>query len=104
MQRFVLIDDDKLISMNWKYKSEKANVALDVFVSVDEFLNNFSSYDLETQIYIDSHLGTNLSGEFESKKIFERGFKNLYITTGYTDLDISKYPWIKGVVTKKPPF
>ena len=57
---------------------------------------------LTPKIYIDSNLGDNIKGEIESEKIFNLGFKNLYLATGYGKEFIQKPPWIIEVLSKGP--
>ena len=99
----ILIDDDKLIHLSWKMKASSLNVRVRCFFSISAFLNEQENYK-DAQIYIDSSLGNGIQGEVEAKKLFDAGFQNLYLTTGYTDLRVEDYPWLKGIVSKKPPF
>jgi hypothetical protein len=48
------------------------------------------------------HLSQNESGVEISKELFNLGFKNLYLTTGYESDQFSHVTWIKGVVGKTP--
>lgn len=100
--QIVLIDDDKLTHLNWEHylKLKKYNFRL--FYSVNEFLAHSSEIDLNASIYIDSELGDGLKGEVESKKIFELGFNNLFLSTGYTKDSIKVPNWILEVYPKTP--
>ena len=100
----ILIDDDKYIRLSWQLKSKKDGVDFCGFDSIYDFLQKYQNFVLESNIYIDSNLGRGIKGEIESKKIADLGFKNIYLTTGYSDLDISNYPWIKKLVLKECPF
>jgi hypothetical protein len=100
----VLIDDDKLIHLGWEHKAKKAGVELRCFYSVDEFLGVYKEFDLDTDIYIDSDLKQKEKGEIGARRIFELGFRNLYLVTGYSDLNKDDFPWLKGVLSKGSPF
>lgn len=38
------------------------------------------------------------------KELYEKGFKNIYLSTGYQNTDFSEMYWIKEIVGKLPPF
>ena len=59
-----------------------------------------TSYNI---FYIDVHLSDNENGEQVTKELFELGFKNLYLATGFEVDQFSHITWIKGVVGKSPP-
>lgn len=100
----VLIDDDKLIHLGWIHKAGKAGVELKCFYSVDEFLAVYKEFDPSTNVYIDSDLKQGQKGEIEAKRLFELGFRNLFLVTGYSDLRREEYPWLKEVLSKTAPF
>ncbi len=104
LANIVLIDDDKMTHYSWKIAAKNAGVNFSSFFSVEEFLNNHHQIRLDSTIYVDSDLGQNLRGEVLSKEIFELGFKNLYMATGFSNLDIKKPIWIKDILDKAPPF
>ena len=98
----ILIDDDKLVHINWRMYCEKNGFSFHGFKSIAEFLKVAQTFDKSTRIYIDSNLGDGIKGEIESEKIYLLGFLNLYIATGYEKRDIDKPAWIKEVYSKSP--
>ena len=98
----ILIDDDKLVHINWRMYCEKNGFTFHGFKSIAEFLNVAQTFDKSTRIYIDSNLGDGIKGEIESEKIFLLGFMNVYLATGYEKGDIDKPAWIKEVYSKSP--
>ena len=100
----VLIDDDKLIHMSWQMAARKADVELKTFFSVDEFLESCECISQQTEIFIDSNLADGKRGEIESEKIFNAGFEELFLSTGYNSEDIQRPEWIKAVTGKRPEF
>jgi hypothetical protein len=105
-RRYVLIDNDKLIRINWEMEASRKNVSIRTFSSVEEFLRCSTEITTDTMIYIDSDLGGGLKGEEVSEEVFHKGYQNIYLATGFlaSDLDLKSYPWIKGVHSKKVPF
>jgi len=103
---YVLIDDDKFIRISWKNRAESSGVSFFAFESVEDFLNKLSNIPIESIIYIDSCLKDGVQGELEAKKIYENGFKEIYLATGYnkSDFNLVELPWIKDIVSKTPPF
>lgn len=100
----ILIDDDNLMHMAWKMEAQKNNLEFHSYLTIDEFLNDSSQFNEDSFIYIDSNLSDGVKGEIESKHIYEKGFQNLYLATGYSPSDIDKPFWIKKVVSKRPTF
>jgi hypothetical protein len=98
----VLVDDDKLVHINWSSYCKKNGLPFFAYKSIEEFLAVSSSFDKSTRIYIDSNLGDGIKGEIESEKIFKLGFTNLYLATGYQKGDIEKPAWIIEVYSKSP--
>ncbi|WP_408098775.1 hypothetical protein ACJVC5_07615 [Peredibacter sp. HCB2-198] len=100
----VLIDNDILIHLGWQVKASKTGLKLRTFSSIQDFLRQANEIKEDVTIYIDSDLGNGIQGEFEAKKLFDMGYQNLYLATGYSDLKLKDYPWLKGIVPKSPPF
>lgn len=98
----VLVDDDRLVHLNWKSHCKKNGLDFHGFYSIEAFLGDSSSFDKASRIYIDSNLGDGIKGEIESEKIFALGFLNLYLATGYHKDSIQKPFWIKEVFSKSP--
>lgn len=98
----ILIDDDQLIHLSWKIFFKKNKMELGTFFSVDKFLQHCDDLSKDVPIYIDSNLQDGIKGELESKKIYEAGFSNLFLCTGYEKGDIEKPVWIKSIIGKSP--
>lgn len=99
----VLIDDDSLVHRTWTMQALAGNTNLATYFSVDDFLSDAGRFSPSTKIYIDSKLGNNVQGEVESKKIFELGFSEIYLTTALPRSEFDDIPYIKQVISKKPP-
>ena len=102
----ILIDDDKLVRLNWELSAEGCQKIIRTFESVEDFLAVKGEIPFLTAVYIDSQLGNDARGELESRKIFESGFKTIYLATGLEkDLfDLKTLHWVKGVIKKEPPW
>jgi len=101
---FVLIDNDTLIHKMWEMAAKKAQVKLFAFKSIEDFIINSKQLSTDTPIYIDSDLDDGVRGEVDSEKIFKLGFRKIYLATGQVELDITPYPWISKLVSKRPSF
>lgn len=101
----VLIDDDELVRLSWKFAAKNLSLKVHVFETVEDFLLNSELFGKEISIYIDSHLGNQQKGEFRSKELFELGFKNIYLATGESseDIPMADYPWLSGIQGKAFP-
>lgn len=103
-KRAVLIDDDKMTHFSWKLAAKKANVELQTFFSVEDFVESSKDIGIQTPIYIDSDLGGGLKGEVLSESLFNRGYSQLFLATAFSANDIAKPAWIKNILGKAPPF
>jgi len=100
---WILIDDDPLIQTTWQLHAKNKKQKCRIFSHPDAFFQEANSFALNTPIYIDSNLEDNLKGEVIAKDIFELGFKNLYLSTGYDANHFPKMDWIRSIVDKYPP-
>src|SRR5690606_4006181 len=100
----VFIDDDEIMHLAWKMEASKNKVQLKTYFKIDDFLKEASSHNKAIKIFVDSDLGNGIKGEIESKKIFDLGFTEIFLATGYSPQDIEKPAWIKKVVGKRPAF
>jgi hypothetical protein len=97
----VLIDDDKLMNLDWGSYLQSKNVPFLCFTSIADFVRNSSKVTFDAYIYIDSNLKDE-KGEIDSINIFKLGYRNLFLTTGYQKEDIIKPYWIKSIKSKNP--
>jgi signal transduction histidine kinase/FixJ family two-component response regulator len=100
--QIVLIDDDRFIHIGWKDFFSNYNFHIDTFTSMEAFYREINHYRKDAIICIDSNLGNGVRGELESKNVFELGFENIFMVTGYDRDHFSGYPWIKDVISKGP--
>ena len=85
------------------YKRKKKKLLF--FTSSIAFLKELPSISCETEIYIDSNLSAGEpKGEDLAKELFDRGYRNLFLTTGYSPDRFSGVSWIKKVTGKEPPW
>lgn len=100
---WILIDDDNLIHDTWAMAAKESGYSFKGFKSAAEFNSYRDKIDLNTNIYIDSNLGNSSKGEDLAKDLFQLGFKNLYLATGYQSEQFPEMPYIKGIVGKDAP-
>jgi signal transduction histidine kinase len=101
---YVLIDDDKFNHKNWKLIAKIYKKNISTFFSPQDFFQSVDDFGEATKIYIDSNLGNGIKGEDVARKIYDMGFKEIYLTTGYDKSEFPEMYWIKDVVNKTPPF
>jgi len=101
----ILIDDDPLVRLTWKISAERRRVSLQTFASLEEFQNFKSQVDLASPIYIDSQLQNGIRGEEVARVLFQEGFSELWLATGYDSAQFEGYQqYLKGIVGKDPPW
>jgi signal transduction histidine kinase len=98
----ILIDDDELVRMVWDSKAKEKGVEFKSYADPSEA--NFEGLNKEACIYIDSNLANGLKGEELALKLFNDGFKNIYMATGYNPEDFKDLTFLKGVIGKSPPW
>jgi hypothetical protein len=96
----ILVDNDDLVHINWKIQMKKQGINLASFYSISEFLDTAYSYSTDTPIFLDSNLDDGIKGEVDGIKIYNLGFNNIKITTGYNELD-QPY-WVRSIIGKCP--
>jgi hypothetical protein len=99
----ILIDDKKLVTEIWSMEGKKFNKNIVTFNRACTLMKYIGVFDHNTSIYLDFLL-ENENSEQVSKNLYDLGFKNIYITTGYDNHRIKRFPWIKDIVDKCPPF
>jgi len=100
----ILLDDDELIRRMWTSLASRKSIPLKTFKTVDELESSIANFSKNTIFYIDSSLSDHVKGETYSRKLFERGYRNIYLCTGYDASEFSNCDWLKGVIGKSPPW
>jgi hypothetical protein len=104
MSDLVFIDNDDLMRTVWSLAAEEAGLNISTYSSPSEFNNEINKYQKDTLIYIDSDLDDNVKGEEYAKHLYDLGFTELFLATGYPPEHFTGFPWIKFIVSKEPPF
>lgn len=100
----IFIDDNELMRMTWKLAAEESGIKLKVYSHPDDFINNMENFCTSSIIYMDSDFGTEIPGEQYAKILFDSGYENIHLTTGYSPGKFTNMPWLKSVIGKQPPF
>ena len=99
----ILIDDNKSLTRALEMQASLVEKKLAVFNGSRSFRENLHRYDKILPIYIDSDLHEAITGEEFAKELYDLGFKNLYLITGYDVDAFGKMPWIKKILSKDAP-
>lgn len=100
----IFIDDDRNLTKTWEVRAILVKKKMATFNRSDDFKKVMDRYNKEIPIFIDSDLKEKIPGEVFAKFLYEQGFRNLYLTTGYGKDIFNDMPWIKEIVSKEPPF
>ncbi len=98
----VLIDDDTLVQFLWETRANDKKMILKIYSDPSEV--DFSTIHKDCPIFIDSNLKNGLKGEDVATKLHNKGFKNLFLATGYEKDRFSHLTFLKGVIGKGPPW
>lgn len=103
--KYVYIEDDEILRMVWSNSADKKGIKILVLESTDKFDDFIKLIDREvTNIYIDHDLGKNtISGEDFAIKLHKKGFKNIFMSSGYSAERFAHLPWLQ-YGTKRCPF
>ncbi len=82
----------------------EAGVTLTTFTDAREFLAALPFFPKETPIYLDAQLSHGLRGEMIAREAYALGYVALYLATGLPADSLPRYPWIRQVVGKDPPW
>lgn len=102
--KIVLCEDSDNIAELWRLAGQAKGIDVTTYRDPDNLINELSLYDNATRFYVDFDLGTTTDGLAVTKVLFQKGYQNLYITTGRDPAEFSHITWIKGVIGKKPSF
>ncbi|MEO8964513.1 MAG: HAMP domain-containing sensor histidine kinase [Gammaproteobacteria bacterium] len=96
----ILIDDNISVIEAWKFAAAHKKKKIVVFNNLDDVERDIKNFNRAIPIYIDSNLGGAIKGEQYAKSLYEHGFINIYLTTGYKKSSFEPMYWIKGIIGK----
>ena len=97
---FVLIDNEELNHMMWRFCAKETNHKGLHYSSMNDFLLHQSDLERSTPIFIDSDLGDGKRGEVLAQSIRELGFKKLILATSYKGLKAIPINGLDAVIGK----
>ncbi len=99
----VLIDDHIWIRKGWELSATRAGKRLLTCASMQEFQAVERHLDRSTVLFIDSDLSDEMPGERFAWNLFDAGFTEIYLATGFDATGFAPMPWISGIIGKDPP-
>lgn len=103
LKRAVLLDDDKLVHLNWRTAARRTGAELSVFSDPLELKAALNGIPKTTPLYVDSDLGGGVKGEDVAEELHALGYKDISMATGHGPEKFSHLPWLK-VSGKEPPW
>ncbi|MGE4233071.1 MAG: sensor histidine kinase [Bacteriovoracia bacterium] len=97
----VLIDDDPLVHELWRSTAKRKALRL-LALEKEQDLHTFQ-VALDTPIYVDKNLGNEVSGIDVARRIYEAGFKKIYLTTGEDISESKGLELFAGIAGKEFP-
>ncbi|MBY0544867.1 MAG: hybrid sensor histidine kinase/response regulator, partial [Gammaproteobacteria bacterium] len=101
---YVVLDDLEMVTDFWNLEALSQGIAVRTFNNSKDFMRFIERCDKNVKIYLDNDIRENITGIEISKKLSDMGFTTIYMMTSRDDINLTKYPWIKDVVTKGGPF
>lgn len=99
----VLIDDDIWVREAWEMAARPANARLLALTDEAELEQAMARISLTTPIFIDSNLAGGVRGEDVAARLHQRGYKRIFMQTGYDEAIFQDLPGLSGVLGKDPP-
>lgn len=97
----VFIDDDKDFVSSFKRIIENDHKILDVYFSLQEFMDNLTKYSKHTMILIDNHFKKDrMTGIEFAQQLYMLGFERLYLFSGNDYAGDSSIPWYLTPILK----
>lgn len=104
-EQVVFLENDRSLVEVWNKAAKRAGAKLECFESFKALSTALTRMPSSTTFYIDVDLGSDSpTGIGVAKFLYEKGFKNLYLATGFPASKFQDVSWIKGVVEKSPPW
>ena len=100
----VLLDDDELIHMTWRLAARKHAVELEIFSSYESMVPLLPGIPLDTPLYVDVSLQSGARGEDIAKDLIARGYREVYLTTGYDAHHVAQVAGVRAILGKTPPW
>ncbi|MDX1901075.1 MAG: HAMP domain-containing sensor histidine kinase [Gammaproteobacteria bacterium] len=102
----IFIDDSVLMTQAWLMRAKLIGKNIITFNTAEDFMHSHmvNVYSKNIPIYIDSDLGAGVTGQDVAKILFEDGFSDIYLATGFHPSVFGEMGWIRSVVSKEPPF
>ncbi len=100
----VFVDDEEVIGEYWKDSAEAAGKSISVFNDPRDFMQVVHQYPKDVLIYLDSSLGNGLKGEDFAKQLYDQGYQNIILVTGFPKDRFKDVTWVKDVIGKEPPW
>ncbi|MGK5084444.1 HAMP domain-containing sensor histidine kinase [Bdellovibrionota bacterium FG-1] len=100
----ILIDDDELVHMTWKYAANQIGKRLRAFSHPDQFFDVAEGFSKNSPVYVDANLGNGIRGEDIAERVHALGFVMVYLTTGYEPDQFHGLSYLAGILGKDPPF
>jgi hypothetical protein len=88
--------------MTWELDAKEKCINFKAFLTPEEFFSQKDQFDLLSPICIDSNLGHGINGVDIAKRVYEMGFKNIHLCTGYDQSEFQNMYWIKSIRGKEP--
>ncbi len=100
----VFVDDEEVIGEFWKDSAEAAGKSISVFKDPRDFMQVVHQYPKDVLIYMDSSLGNGLKGEDFAKQLYDQGYQNIILATGFSKDHFKNVTWVKDIIGKEPPW
>lgn len=100
----ILIDDDELVRLTWDSMAKKCNLNFIAVATYEELKVILNEIENNSPIYIDSQLSNGIKGELIAQELYEQGFTNLFITSGFNKEQFKNLPFLNGIKDKSPPW
>jgi signal transduction histidine kinase/FixJ family two-component response regulator len=100
LPQMVIIDDNQEMINACVFYADTRGKKVAEFTEVGMFLEALKEYPKNIPIYLDSDLGYKLSGELIAKDLYDEGYTDLNLMTGFAHQSHKDFPWLKNIFEK----
>ncbi len=98
------LEDDNILRKSWEISAKEHGIEIFSFSDTVNLLNSIEDFSKNMTFYLDEDLQENMKGHQVAKILFDHGFENIYLSTGYSKEEFKNYSFLKGVIGKEPPW
>lgn len=100
----ILIEDDVALARIWIRAGKQHQISVSHFHSPSDYLSAKINPSIDTFFYLDLNFSNGESGDSLGRRLRSAGYKNLFLCSGASGLQLASHPWARAILGKEPPW